>query len=63
MDPLYSLDNLNRQSASVEFFRSSRVYSYRNGAVREWPVGVLTNKVWIYWRVFFFLIGSNSNTV
>ena len=37
-DPFHSLDNLKSQSASVSFYRSSRAYSGRSGAVTEWPV-------------------------
>ena len=38
MDPFHSLDNLKSQSASVSFYRSSKAYSGRSGAVTEWPV-------------------------
>ena len=41
-DPFHSMDNLRNQSASVASFRSSIVYSVRNGDVTEWPVVVLT---------------------
>ena len=39
-DPFHSLDNLKSQSASVSFYRSSKAYSGRSGAVTEWPVVV-----------------------
>ena len=38
MDPFHSLDNLKSQSASVSFYRSSKAYSGRSGAVTDCPV-------------------------
>ena len=42
-DQFYKLDNLKIQSASVAFCRSSRVYSGRNGSMKEWPAVVSTD--------------------
>ena len=44
MDPFHSRDSLKSQSASISFYRSSKAYSGRSGAVTEWPVVVSSDR-------------------
>ena len=44
MDLFHSLDNLKSQPASVSFYRSSKAYSGRSGAVTEWPIVVSSDR-------------------